>query len=379
MSILLLHSSSDLYGASKIFLNTIDALKDNNKLVVCLSENGPLVDLLKERGIKVHIFELAILRRKYYSLGGFINRSWYFVKGLMRLRKICKQETIDVIYSNTTAVLIGAYAAKFARIKHVWHVHEIIKSPQIVAKFLAKSLYTKSVNNISVSEEVAKHWCSLEPHLDSKIRVIYNGLDLKGYNVNSGKLRSELNLSKETLIIGMVARINHWKGQLYFIEIAKRVFTHHKNVHFVLLGDVYPGYERYEEEMHEKIKEYHLSDVCSVLGFRSDVKEILPEFDIFVLPSTLPDPLPTTVLEAMASSCPVVGTNHGGAREMVKNNESGILIPWDDADISYELIKPLIEDENLRRQYGNLGFKRVSTIFTPEKFLENIKSFFQEL
>jgi glycosyltransferase involved in cell wall biosynthesis len=379
MNILLLHSSSDLYGASKIFLNTIDALKDNNKLVVCLSKGGPLVDLLKKRDIKVHIFELAILRRKYYSVGGLFNRFFYFIIGLRRLRKIYKQETIDIIYSNTTAVLIGAYAAKFARIKHVWHVHEIIKSPQKVAKFLAKSLYTKSVNNIAVSEEVSKYWCSLEPRLDSKIQVIFNGLDLKGYNVEKGKLRRELNLSKKTIIIGMVARINHWKGQKYFIEIAKRVFTYHKNVHFVLIGDVYPGYERYEEEMHKKIEEYSLSNVCSVLGFRSDVREILPEFDIFVLPSILPDPLPTTVLEAMASSCPVVGTNHGGVREMVKNNESGILIPWDDANTSYKLMKPLIEDENLRRQYGNLGFERVSTIFTPEKYAENIKLFFDEI
>lgn len=60
-------------------------------------------------------------------------------------------------------------------------------------------------------------------------------------------------------------------------------------------------------------------------GYRRDVEVVHSIFDIFVLPSTNPDPLPTVVLEAMASGKPVVGYKHGGICEMVKDGYNGLL------------------------------------------------------
>jgi tetrahydrodipicolinate N-succinyltransferase len=71
MRILLLHSSSDLYGASKIFLQTVQIFqKQGHTCEVVLSNEGPLVDALKNTDVHVHVFNLGIIRRKYFNAIG---------------------------------------------------------------------------------------------------------------------------------------------------------------------------------------------------------------------------------------------------------------------------------------------------------------------
>ena len=80
MRILLLHSSSDLYGASKIFLQTVKILlKRGHHCIVVLSSDGYLVEELKSLGVQVEIINLGILRKKYFSPTGLLNRinKWY--------------------------------------------------------------------------------------------------------------------------------------------------------------------------------------------------------------------------------------------------------------------------------------------------------------
>ena len=108
MRILFLHGSSDLYGASKIFLQTIKIVqqKGHNCMVV-LSSKGPLVSELKSLGVQVEIVNLGILRRKYFTPIGLFNRlhKWFYAS--IFLQKIINEQNIELVYSNTAAVLIG--------------------------------------------------------------------------------------------------------------------------------------------------------------------------------------------------------------------------------------------------------------------------------
>ena len=75
MHILCLHSSSDVYGASKIFLQTIVYLQSQgHKCTVVLSSKGPLTKSLEANGVTVHIISLGVIRRKYFTPSGFYNR-----------------------------------------------------------------------------------------------------------------------------------------------------------------------------------------------------------------------------------------------------------------------------------------------------------------
>jgi phosphoserine phosphatase len=120
MRILLLHSSSDLYGASKIFLQTVQLLKrQGHTCYVVVSAEGPLVEKLKQENIQVAVINLGIIRRKYFTPLGIINRvnKWYKASAL--LNKYISQNGIDLVYANTTAVLLGAWLANKNNIKHI--------------------------------------------------------------------------------------------------------------------------------------------------------------------------------------------------------------------------------------------------------------------
>jgi glycosyltransferase involved in cell wall biosynthesis len=201
------------------------------------------------------------------------------------------------------------------------------------------------------------------------IRTVYNGIDADKFGIaQSGKLRSELALSQDHIIIGMIGRVHYWKGQEYFVKLASQIHKRYPSARFVMVGDAFPGYEHLYGRIHALISALELEGVVIDLGFRSDVPDLLVDFDIFVLPSTAPDPLPTVVLEAMATSKPVVATAHGGSVEMVVDGITGFLIPWDDEDKAFSIIEPMVRDKELRTRFGSAGRERVVRTFALSRY-----------
>jgi len=376
-NILFLHSSSDLYGASKILLNILEILKQEGySIFVCLPENGPLIEPLYKLGVNVKIFELGILRRKYFSVLGIINRLIFVTIAIVKLAILIKTRKIDVVYSNTTAVIAGVIAAKISFKPHFYHVHEIITKPKLLITFLRALLFRFSDKIIVVSNEVKKCWLGKYNFMD-KLIVIYNGIDVKSFVAYAKTdIRKTLNINEDIFLIGMIARVHYWKGQKYFVEIASHILHNYKNCRFVMVGDAFPGYEYLYNEIAELIKELKIEKYFYNLGYRDDISAILKALDIFVLPSILPDPLPTTVLEAMAASKPVIATNHGGAIEMIEDNITGILIPFNDPFKAFKKIEPLLKDKKIVVDMGLKGKERVESIFSREKFNKNILNLF---
>ena len=375
--VLMLHSSSDMYGASKIFLISILLLRDaGHEVYVVLSEEGSLAEAIRKEGVEVRIIRLGILRRKYFSPSGLLNRLQVIRNAHRELVKLAKEKQITHLYSNTTAVLVGAWVARDLRIFHTWHIHEIIAQPKWLAWILGKMVGRYANQVIVVSQAVREFWSLIIP--GKELAVVYNGIDYSSYINPELYLRNELSIPDDHLLIGMIGRISHWKGQGYFLEIAKTLTEAHPNLSFVVAGDAFPGSEHLVTEMQQKIKALGLEKQVHTLGFRTDVPEILASLDIFVLPSILPDPLPTVILEAMASGKPVVATARGGAREMVKDTETGYLIPWDDASNAAGMMLPLIEKKELRLEMGSKGRKRVLEYFSLEAFRRNMLQRFSQ-
>ncbi len=371
MNVLLLHGSSDLYGASKILLYTVAALaKNGHRVTVILTEQGPLGDQLQDAGIEVIFIRLGILRRKYKSIGGITNRLIVLRKAYLAIRQLIKEKNIDTVYTNTTAVLAGAYAARSTGTRHIWHVHEIIERPVWLYRFLGRSLNRYSNTVIVVSESVKKSWLRFVD--ENKMRRVYNGIDYSAYLEAAGTLRKELSLDDNIVVIGMIARVHPWKGQVYFLEIAAALVRRFSNVRFVMIGDAFPGNEYLYEEIASARKQHNLDAVVYDLGYRTDIPALLQDFDILVLPSVLPDPFPTVILEAMASAKPVVATAHGGATEMIEDGITGVLIPVNDAARAASAMESMIRDKQQRKQMGEAARKKVLAQFSKDAFELNM-------
>jgi glycosyltransferase involved in cell wall biosynthesis len=403
MHILLLHSSSDNYGASKIFLQTALLLKKNGHLpVVVLSSTGSLSMELEKHGVQVYIINLAILRRKYFNISGLLNRYKKWKAAVPALNDIINTHQIDTIYSNTAAVLIGGYIANQNSIKHIWHLHEIIERPVFMHRFLAYCLRKWSDKIIVVSKAVEANWKDALPtsksdnlnrDLKPKMYQVYNGiLPVSTYeiipNTHFKNFKQSIGLPDNALVIGMAARIHFWKGQSYFIEIARELLKRAAGkestinnystspLYFIIAGDPFPGYEYLQNEMEKLIQQYHLSERLFYIGFVKEMDLFYKSIDVLILPSQQPDPLPTVVLEAMQYSIPVVATAQGGALEMVMENETGIFIPINKFSLAVDEIEKIVAPSVLK-SLGSAGKKRVDSYFSASTFEKNMIAVFE--
>jgi len=374
MKILMLHGTSDLYGSGRILLTAAEALVERgHSVLLLLSEEGPLSVEMRKAGIEVRILRLGILRKKYFSVKGLLNRVIVLSKAYRSIQTIIKKEQYNLIYSNTTTVLVGAVVARLNGIKHIWHVHEMIVKPRFMYAFNGFFLQHFGQRIIAVSNPVKNHWL---PYVDAAaITVIHNGIETAAFEHTPGKLRQELGLAKDTILIGMIGRVNIFKGQEYFLEIASLLKDKYTQVHFILVGDAYRGYEYLYDKITGIITAKNLHKVVTDLRYREDIPNIMNSLDLLVLPSQFPDSFPTVILEAMAAGIPVVATAQGGALEMIADNETGYLIPLKDAQAAAVKLGKLIEDSSLRKDFGTNGKLRLQQWYHLDAFRQKIIAF----
>jgi glycosyltransferase involved in cell wall biosynthesis len=371
-NVLFLQSSSELYGSGKIIVQVVQVYRrEGFNPIVLLTGPGPLADLLIKDGYTVRIKNLGILRRKYVRPSGLINRLGKNIQAYSYLNQLHREYDFQLVYSNTLAVVVGAWWARRRNLPHIWHIHEILQGPSSLILMLARMLDSRTLEPIVVSHAVESNW--KDKLQKAKPKVIHNGICYDPYLKDFPNSKKQLGIDVNRIVITMVGRINPGKGQLFFLEMAEMLLKKYPKLYFLLVGDPFPGYESIEREILQKIESPSLSSSVNYLGFRSDIPEILAATDVFVLPSILPDSFPTVILEARASGKPVVATKSGGASELVLGEETGFLIPISDVKRGVLVLEKLIESEALRSKMGIAGRARVLKEFSFEAFEEKIR------
>ena len=200
--------------------------------------------------------------------------------------------------------------------------------------------------------------------------VVYNTFPNIEYDaVKPGKLRKELGISEDKIIVTSVGRVVKAKGHDYTIEAIKRISD--PQFVFVVVGDG-PFTEVYQEKCSDEIKEGRVH----VLGSRSDVKEILKDSDIFLF-TTLNENHSLALMEAVNMRCAAIATNVGGNPEIIQDNKTGILIPPRDNDA---IVKALYKLQNpeMRMKYAQAAFDYCSSAFSIENTYGKLEKIFSE-
>lgn len=381
-NILYLHAGAEMYGADKVLLDLITNLdKTKFKPFVVLPSEGVLAEKMKENGIFVQVMDYPIMRRKYFNVKGVFSYIFNFVKYSRKLTKFSKIHGIDIVHSNTAAVMEGCYVSKKINAPQLWSIHEIIQSPEIMYKFTSKVISKYAALTITDSNAVKVHLEKSGYFGKNPPQVIYNGVDSQRFNpsINPEYLYEEWNIPKDAKIIGMMGRVNSWKGQHDFLQAAEIVMEKDQSVYTVMIGSSFVGEEWREEQLRKEIASSSYRDRIIFVGYRTDSEAIYKLLDIFVLPSTRPDPLPTVVLEAMATGKPIVGYRHGGVCEMVEDGYNGLLAEVKNTADLADKIMTLLTDHELLKLMGENSRERLLTHFSLQSYVSNYSKKYQEM
>lgn len=177
--------------------------------------------------------------------------------------------------------------------------------------------------------------------------------------------------------IAVLGRIADWKGQDVLIRALAEPPLAEIGARAVIAGDAYPGEPAPDIEKLARTLGVH--DRVDFLGFTTDPEQVLASVDAVAVPSTRPDPLPNSAIEALAAGKPVVAANHGGLPEIVDDGETGVLVAPGDPGALAIALRTLADDPARRARMGDLAAARARERFGLERMLDEVEAVYESV
>ncbi|MCC7423959.1 MAG: glycosyltransferase [Planctomycetaceae bacterium] len=305
---------------------------------VCLDELGPLGGALLSEGFPVHVLS---------------RRPGIDFQCARRLAALFREERAAAVHAHQYTPFFQAAVARGLRTgppilftEHGRHYPDTRKWKRVIAN---KLLTGRRDRIVGVGEAVRGALVRNEGFAESRVGVVYNGVDLDAVGANRETarraVRDELDL-EESFVILQIARLNRLKDHPTALAAFERVLTERPDARLVLAGD---GDERAAIE--SIIRDKGLQPFVRVLGTRRDVPQLLAAADVFLL-SSISEGIPLTLIEAMGAEVPIVSTDVGGISEMIRHGTTGFLAPAGDAAGLARYLLQLANDAALRRQFA---------------------------
>jgi glycosyltransferase involved in cell wall biosynthesis len=356
-------------GGSEMMLYKLLSRMDKNifsNQVVSLIPSGLIGDRI--RLLDIPVSDLGMKK-------GVFNPLAYF--RLIKLMKLWKPLIIQTWLYH--ADLLGLIAAKTVRRgKVIWNVRCSYMDLDHYSNLtswtirLCARLSPLADSVISNSHAAKKYHIGIG-YISNRFTIIPNGFDLEQFrpDIDSRiKLRRELCLSDDTILVGLIARFDHMKDHKNFLAAIKRVLDRHYAIHIILCGeDVNPENLR----LRGWLNEFKITSNVHLLGLRDDVPYIMAGLDILVS-SSLGESFPNVIGEAMSCGVPCVATDVGDSARIV--GETGMVVPPQNREALTRAISSLLElTIEDRRKLGQAARARVKHYFS----LDNVVKKYEKL
>lgn len=348
-NILHISRTMDIGGAERIVYQLATDLKDEFDQVHVASTGGLWEDKLAENGIQHHRI-LDVDSKQPATV----------LKILDSLSKIIKENEITLVHTHhrMAAFYIRLLQMRHPKLIHVYTAHNVFKD-----KLPLYGFALKNAKSVAVGEAVNKNLKEDVGITDS--RVIYNGVVLKETDDQVDEI-----ISYGGIKLGCVARLSEQKGLTYLLDAISLLTI--KDIRLFIVGD-----GELRNELENKVKELHLQDSVTFLGYRKDIVECINSFDFCVLPSVF-EGFGLVAIEAFMNSKTLVATDIPGLNEVV-TNKNGILVPAKDPAALASAIDKLAMDATLRQELASQAKKDYENKFSYPLFLENYRELYREL
>jgi glycosyltransferase involved in cell wall biosynthesis len=287
-----------------------------------------------------------------------------FLSDLRRLSRTVREREIDIVHTHGSQDTWVAAALRAAGSLPCGFVATRHNTKPVRFNAANRYLYGRAVDHlILVSESVRERFGPfLEARLLSpeKITVAHSAYraDLFHDRVETASLRRELGLAGAGPIAGVLARLVEDKGHTHLFAAWERVRARHPGAVLLVAGR-----GPLEGTLRAEVKERGLSDSVRFLGFRDDAAEITALLDVAILPSIGCDASSASIKEAMVMARPVVATDVGGAREIIDDGVTGVIVPPADPEALAAAILAILDDGARARAMGERARESVRSRF----------------
>ena len=361
-------------GAQDNTLYTVELLnKDKYDISLSCNLNGELVSRAKK--VKhLKLYDVPNLRREVSIIND--------IRAFLYLYKLIKKENFTIIHTHSSkAGFLGRVAAMLNKTPIVIHTihgfafHDYMNSFKKNIFIYLEKLSAKWTHGlVTVSNLNKKKVVDLGIAPIEKLKNIYSGIDLTLFiNEKNDQFRKELNLDSNHLLLGSVGRLSNQKDPITMIEAFCIVIKSFPNAHLTLVGD-----GELRDEILIKIDQLQLNGRVHLTGNKNDPWKIYHSLDLFIM-SSIYEGLGRSITEALSCGVPVVCTSVEGVPEIVRDDETGILVPpKDPGALANGIIKSLNDMDNARAM-AEEGRKFVNENFDVKKMVDDIDTLYDTL
>lgn len=324
-TVLVAHPGAELFGSDRMLRESVAGLREGGaKVVVVIPTEGPLISELRSLGAEVLIAPGLVLRKALLrpaKWGQLIRES---LRGVSSAWRILRSVRPDAVYVSTITIPLWPLVAWLRGIPVVSHVHEAEASGNtLVNRILyAPHLLSREVLvNSRFSQETIGHAL---PRLASRTRVVLNGV--------VGPTQPEPPRSDRTgaLRVLYIGRLSPRKGPDLVISAASQLAEEGLPIDVTLLGDTFPGYEWFGDELRTQASMAPSQMAVHFAGFHPDVWGYVAAADIVVVPSRIDEPFGNTAVEAVLGMRPVIVADTSGLREAAHGYSTARMVPVDE-------------------------------------------------
>lgn len=379
---ILLIDQADFIGGAELFnldlINNVSLEKFDLNLV--FSGNKDYQSKIQKH-INEYAFHLPRIKSGFWKY-------WNLAKSILLIRTIVKREKIEVIQTNTIRThIIAALAKKLfgLNVKLIWFVHDFTFSKKILKKIIKIPDLI-----LTCSETVKKDLIKkTNQKYSKKIQVVYNGVILKKIAKEDKQMKALHNILKTGTTrdlskkkIGIIGRLDPWKGQDVFIRAAKEVLAQNTRVEFIIIGSSSKYDEatiKFEKELKTLVKDLEIESNVKFLGYIENLEKEMLKLDVIVHASKKEEPFGRVIIEAMNLGKIVIAADLGGPREIIQNGEDGYLIEANSPTILANKILEILRNNNEQEKIGIKARQKVEINFELKKQVQKIECFWNKL
>jgi glycosyltransferase involved in cell wall biosynthesis len=355
--LIVMPSGKNRGGAEEALLQYVDYRATQGiRPQVILLEPGPLAEALSPNAIVTTIN------------AGRLREIPRWIAAVQSILTVVRKEKPKIILSwMTKGHLYGGIAGAIARIPAAYYQMGL-PDGGVIDRF-CRAL--PAAVALACSEFVAREQ---QKKVRCPVRAAALGADIARFesarDLPVPQLKQRLGFDPDKPLIGIVGRLQHWKGMHIFAEAMAKVIKMRPECQGVIVGGPHELEPQYADWLEQRVEELGLADKVVLAGAQQNVPEWIQATDIFVHASDR-EPFGIVVVEAMSLGKPVIAAKPGGPEEIIQDKENGLLVPANNSAELAEAVLSYLSDPALAARLGSAARQQALT-FTPDRFAKRV-------